>query len=214
MPRRVIVYFDYLCPFSWRLGELVAMIEDDIDLIFEWRHFSMFQHDHDTRRQLLGGNGKPGWQLWNDKIADNDGSGCKGLLPFLASQAARRQGPDAFKRFRLGLQRAAHRDYLPLHRETIVAVAVSADLHLPTFLDDLDNPESRTVLAQEHMGAVAADVVNTPTVVFPGTHVAHVKLQQLPLDTAEAVSLFQDTRRLLERYPFLYAVTRPIGKGN
>lgn len=214
MPRRVIVYFDYMCPFSWRLAELVAMIEDDIDLIFEWRHFSIFQHDHDARRQLLGGNGKPGWQLWNERIESGDGTGCKGLLPFLASQAARRQGPDAFKRFRLGLQRAAHRDYLPLDRETIVAVAVSADLHLPTFLDDLDNPESRTVLAQEHMGAVTVDVVSTPTVVFPGTHVAHVKLQQLPLNAAEAASLFQDTRQLLERYPFLYAVTRPLGKGN
>ena len=26
MPRRVIVYFDYLCPYSWRLGELVAVV--------------------------------------------------------------------------------------------------------------------------------------------------------------------------------------------
>lgn len=214
MPRRVIVYFDYLCPFSWRLAELVEMIADDVDLSFEWRHFSMFQHDYDTRKHLLGGNGKPGWQLWNERLDLGDGSGCKGLLPFLASQAARQQGPEGFARFRLALQRASHRDYLPLNRETILATAVQADLHLPAFLDELNNPENRTVLAQEHVSAVAADVGNTPTVVFPGMHTAHVKLQQLPLDAAEAVSLFQDTRRLLERYPFLYAVSRPLGKRN
>jgi len=214
MPRRVIVYFDYLCPFSWRLSELVAMIEDDVDLIFEWRHFSMFQHDHDMRKQLIGSNGNPSWQLWNEKIDLDDGSGAKGLLPFLASQAARKQGAAAFAAFRFALQRAAHRDYLPLNRETIMATAVTADLHIPAFLDELDNPENRTVLAQEHMSAVAVDVVNTPTVVFPSTHTAHVKLQQVPVDTAEAVNLFQDTRQLLERYPFLYAVTRPLGKRN
>ena len=189
MPRRVIVYFDYLCPFSWRLSELVAMIEDEVDLIFEWRHFSMFQHDYEMRKHLIGTNGKPGWQLWNEKIDLEDGSGCKGLLPFLASQAARKQGPKAFARFRFALQRAAHRDYLPLNRETIMATAVAGDLHIPAFLDELDNPENRTALAHEHMRAVSADVVSTPSVVFPGSHVAHLRFKRVPATSDEALGL-------------------------
>lgn len=191
------------------------MTAEDSDMRFDWHHFSIYQYDNDQRNERnAGSNGQPHWQLWNQKIEEGDGSGCKGLLPFLASAASRRQGEEAYKRFRLGLLRAAHRDYRPLDRATILAVAVDAHLHMPTFQEDLGNPESRTVLAQEHMGAVRADVVSTPTVVFPGSHTAHLRLQQLPVTASEAVNLLLDTRRLLERYPFLHTLTRPVNKGN
>ncbi|HLU82834.1 MAG TPA: hypothetical protein VKZ43_05485 [Trueperaceae bacterium] len=215
MPRRAVVYFDYMCSYSWRLAELIEMTAEDSDMRFDWRHFSMYQHDYDQRNgRPMSHNGRPHWQLWNQRIDEGDGSGCKGLLPFLASAASRRQGEQAYRRFRLGLLRAAHLDYRPLDRSTILALAVDAHLHMPTFIEDLANPESRTMLAQEHMSAVAADVVSTPTVVFPGSHTAHLRLQHLPVDAAEAVNLLLDTRRLLERYPFLHTLTRPANKGN
>lgn len=204
-----------MCSYSWRLAELVEMTADDSDMRFEWRHFSVCQFERD--RQRVGGHGAGGlqhWQLWNQPIDDEDGSGCQGLLPFLASAAARRQGAEAFRRFRLGLQRAAHREYRPLDRATILAVAAAAHLHVPTFLEDLRNPENRTVLAQEHTSAVHADVVSAPTVVFPGSHTAHLRLQRLPVDAAEAVNLLVDTLRLLQRYPFLHTLSRPAAKGN
>lgn|SRR5690606_22779503 len=215
MPRRAVVFFDYLCSYSWRLAELIEMTAEDSQLHFEWRHFSIYQYDYDHRSERLpAANGQPHWQLWNQKIEDEDGSGCKGLLPFLASAAARRQGEEAYRRFRLTLLRAGHRDYRPLDRATILACAVDANLHMPTFLEELGNPEGRTLLAQEHMSAVHADVVSTPTVVFPGSHTAHLRLQQLPVTASEALNLLLDTRRLLERYPFLHTVTRPVSKGN
>ena len=215
MSRRAIVYFDFMCSNSWRLAELIEMTAEDSELRYDWRHFSIYQYDHDQRVSRNGtGNGQPHWQLWNQKIEEGDGSGCKGLLPFLASAAARRQGEEAHRRFRLGLLRAAHLEYRPLERSTIFAVAVDSDLHVPSFQEDLRDPESRTVLAQEHTGAVHADVVSTPTIVFPGSHTAHLRLQQLPLDAAEAVNLLADTRRMLERYPFLHTLTRPATKGN
>lgn len=215
MSKRAVVFFDYMCSYSWRLAELIEMTAQNSDMRFDWRHFSIYQYDYDQRNdRQAGSNGQPHWQLWNQKIEAGDGSGCKGLLPFLASAASRRQGDEAYRRFRLALLRAAHLEYRPLDRPTIVAVAVDAHLHMPTFLEDLGNPESRTVLAQEHMSAVGADVVSTPTVVFPGSHTAHLRLQQLPVTAAEAVNLLLDTRRLLERYPFLHTVTRPVSKGN
>lgn len=209
------MYFDYMCSYSWRLAELIEMTSDDSDLRFDWRHFSIYQYDHDQRtaRGVLG-NGQAHWQLWNQKIDDGDGSGCKGLLPFLASAAARRQGEAGYRRFRLGLLRAAHLEYRMLDRTTIIDVAIDAELHMPSFFEELSNPESRTVLAQEHTSAVQADVVTTPTIVFPGSHTAHLRLQQLPHDASEAVNLLVDTHRLLERYPFLHTLTRPATKGN
>lgn len=185
MSERAVVYFDYLCPYSWRLAELIAL--SGASQHVEWRHVSVYQLDHDTRWRLEKSAERFQWQIWNIPLEPEDGSGCKGLLPFLASVAARAQGPAAYDRFRLGLLRAAHLEGRPLDRETAGDVARLAGLHMPRFWRDLDNPENRTKLAQEHMLAVAAEVTSTPSVVFPGSHVAHVRFKSLPAATPEAL---------------------------
>jgi|SRR5690554_3940236 len=208
MADRLTVYFDYLCPFSWRAAEVFDMAAEPLDLEVTWEHFSIYQFNYERQE----GNGR--WQLWNERLDDTDGNGCKGLLPFMASQAARRQGPDAHNAFRLGLQRAVHRDYQPLDMKTILGVVDKAGLHRARFDDDLANPENRTVLAQDHARAAALDLFGTPTVVFPGGGAAYFRLRELPHSATEAAELVQDTRRLLERYPYLQTVKRPRSKEN
>lgn len=209
MSERLVVYFDYICPYSWRAAEVVELVAEPLGLSIDWRHFSLYQFTHQSRQA----NGVR-WQIWNEPIDVDDGGGCKGLLPFLASQAARKQGEGAYHDFRLGLQRANHRDHRPLDRRTIFEVAEEARLHLARFEDDLSNPECRTVLAHEHYRAEANDVAGTPTVVFPGGQMANLRLQELPGSREEALRLFEDTRALLERYPYLQAVHRPRTRGN
>ncbi len=187
MSERAVVYFDYLCPYSWRLAELIAL--SGASQHVEWRHVSVYQLDHDTRWRLEKSAERFQWQIWNIPLEPEDGSGCKGLLPFLASVAARCQGPLAHDRFRLGLLRAFHYEGRPMNRETIGSVARAAGLHVPRFWRDLDNPENRTALAHEHMRAVAAEVVSTPSVVFPGSHVAHLRFKRVPATTDEALGL-------------------------
>ena len=205
MPERVTVYFDYTCPFSWRAAEVVEWVARPLGLSFEWRHFSLYQFNHDPRER---------WQLWNEPIDPEDDLGSKGLLPFLASQAARKQGQEAFAAFRLGLLRARHRDHRRLSRDTIDDVAACAGLHMPRFVNDLANPECRTVLAQEHHYAAARDVFGTPTFVLPGGEVSYLRIRQLPEGPEEALKLFRDFRHLLEAYPYLETVRRPRPKGN
>ncbi len=205
MPARIAVYFDYTCPYSWRGAELVEWVAGPLELEFEWRHFSLYQFNHD---------GADRWQLWNEKIDPDDTLGSKGLLPFLASQAARRQGNGAFDAFRLGLLRARHRDHRPMTRRTIDEVAECQGLHMPSFSSDLANPECRTVLAQEHTSAVARNVFGTPTFLFPDGDIAYLRLKELPKDRGEALRLFQEYRHLLEAYPYLETVRRPRPKGN
>ena len=72
----------------------------------------------------------------------------------------------------------------------------------------------RTVLAQEHARAAGLDLFGTPTLVFPGGGAAYFRLQELPRSRSEAVDLVADTRRLLERYPYLQTVRRPRPKEN
>ena len=187
MSQRAVVYFDYLCPYSWRLAELISLTGAAHHV--EWRHASAYQLDHDSRRRLEKSADRFQWQIWNIPLDPEDGSGCKGLLPFLASVAARCQGPSAHDRFRMGLLRAFHFEGRPMTRDTIGSVARATGLHVPRFWRDLDNPENRTALAHEHMRAVSADVVSTPSVVFPGSHVAHLRFKRVPATSDEALGL-------------------------
>lgn len=201
----VTVYFDFLCPFAWRAAELVARVDEPLDLRFEWVHFSLFQaREH----------GANGWQLWNDPIDPDDPGGSKGLLPFLASIAANRQGEERGDAFRLALMRFRHREHRPLNRATILEAAQTAGLHLATFGRDLDDPEARTVLARDHARAVDAQVNGTPTFQFPGGHVARLRFKALPSDTETSVRLFRDVYGMLSAYPYLHTIERPSARGN
>lgn len=205
----VTVYFDYLCPFSWRVAELLEMVAEPLDLHCDWKHFSLYQSNY---------KGNKNWQLWNDKLDTASDNGSKGLLPFLASHAAKRQGEDKFQAFRLGLLRACHRDHQPLRKDTIWQVAERVGLHMPTFASDLDDPECRTAFAHEHMQAAALDLFGTPTLRFRqgygSDHIAYLRIREVPVSLEEAVDLFQTYQQLLCRYPYLETIRRPRPRNN
>ncbi len=196
----VAVYFDYLCPYAWRGAEVVELVADELELSFDWRHFSLYQANY---------RGDARWHVWNQKLDEADETGSKGLLPFLASTAARRQGREGFDRFRLALLRARHRDRQPFSRALTFSCAESAGLHMACFERDFDDPELRTALAQEHCRAAREDVFGTPTFAFADGHSAYFRLRELPIDRAEAVALFRGFHELLTRYPYLETVRRP-----
>jgi predicted DsbA family dithiol-disulfide isomerase len=205
MPLPIAVYFDYLCPFAWRGAEVAEIVGEQTGLRFEWHHFSLYQSNY---------RGDDRWQLWNDPIVADDGSGGKGLVPFLASCAARKQGGARFDAFRLALMRARHRDHRPLDVATIREVAAESGLHVPRFDNDLSDPECRTVLAQEHHEATCRDVFGTPTFFFQEGQGAYFRIRELPRDSGEALSLFEDFRTMLEEYPYLETVKRPRPRRN
>ena len=200
MPEVVTVYFDYLCPFAWRGAEVAQVVEARLGLRFVWRHFSLYQSNYE---------GDDSWQLWNEPIDALDDMGTKGLLPFLASCAARCQGEALHHTFRLNLLRSRHEQGQNFTLDTVRDVAASSGLHLPRFERDLANPECRTLLAREHSEAQALDVFGTPTFHFSSGHLAYFRIAQLPKTTEEAVGLFSDYRHMLETYPYLQTLKRP-----
>lgn len=207
MPERVTVFYDYMCPFCWRAAEVFELAAGPLDLDVTWQHFSIYQLNYDL-------NAPGTWQLWNERLDHSDDNGCKGLLPFMASQAARQQGRKAHDAFRLELQRAVHRDYRQMNLATILDVVEGVGLQRERFNDDLANPENRTTLAQEHAKAASHDLFGTPTVVFQGSGAAYFRLSELPRSQSEAVDLVNHTKLMLERYPYLQTLRRPRAKGN
>lgn len=205
MPQNITVYFDYLCPFCWRFAEVVELIKPHVDITFLWHHFSLYQSNYEGDDQ---------WQLWNDSLKLDDAQGSQGLLPFLASCAARAQGAALHDRFRLGLLRARHAQHAPLTKATIFEVAQAVGLDLPAFAAEIENPENRTRLAQEHHLAASLDVFGTPTLHVFSDHLAYLRLREIPASDKEALALFGDCCRLLERYPYLETIKRPRRKQN
>jgi predicted DsbA family dithiol-disulfide isomerase len=201
----VTVYFDYLCPYAWHAAELAETVSAPLDVRFAWSHVSLYQLNH---------RGADGWQLWNESIDPRDESGTRGLLPFLASLAARRQGEALHDAFRLALLRFRHRDLRPLHRATVMEAAEEAQLHLACFERDLRDPESRTELAREHHQALATRVFGTPTFVLPSGDVAYVRLRGVPSEREAAVELYRRVTGMLHDYPYLETVKRPRLRGN
>jgi predicted DsbA family dithiol-disulfide isomerase len=204
MPETITVYFDYLCPFAWRGAELTEMIAEPLGLIFHWHHFSLYQSNY------AGGD----WQIWNDPIDHQDEGGSKGLLPFLASCAAKRQGAEAFDSFRLTLLRARHLEHRPLTYDTILEVAEQVSLHVPTFKQELANPECRTTLAHDYYLAKAHHVFGTPTFQFASGDTAYFRIAELPKTVSEATNLFHSYKQLLETFPYLQTIKRPRAPRN
>jgi predicted DsbA family dithiol-disulfide isomerase len=201
----VIVFFDYLCPFAWRFAELAERVAGPLGIRFDFVHFSLYQSHHGSY---------DGWQVWNEPLDPLDPSGTKGLGPFLASLAARRQGCEAFDAFRLHLMRMRFEEHRPLDACSTVEAAERADLHLATFDRDLRDPELRTVLAKEHQRGVAARVCATPTIVFGGGHAAYVRLRSVPSGDQAAIDAFVSIRDMLHGMPYLETLERPRAPGN
>lgn len=206
MPHEVVtVFFDFLCPYAWRAAELAEAVTTKLGTKFEWSHFSLYQANH---------KGDDGWQLWNEPLKETSDSGTRGLLPFLASIAARRQGSEAHDAFRISLLRMRYVEHQPYHLTTIHHAAEQAGLHLATFERDLKDPEMRTTLAQDHHRAVNLQVVATPTIRFESGDTAYVRLSEVPSDPNEAVRLFERLRDLLGDYPYIETLRRPRHSGN
>ncbi|SRR5690625_899603 len=205
MQETVRVYFDFLCPYAWRGAEVANIVQRATgDVEFEWHHYSLMQ----ARK------GEDGQQLWNEPLLEDDEYGTDGLLPFLASCAARRQGPHLHFAFMLELLRARHRDHKPYTRETIMEVARSVGAHMACFEDDLADPECRTQLAQDHYRAVNAGVFGTPTFSFESGDIAYLRLKELPEGEEEAVRLFMGYKEMLSSFPYLETIRRPRPQGN
>ena len=193
------VYFDYCCPFAYRVSLWLKKVREEMGdgLGIRWKYFSL--------EQVKSQQG-PGGKVWEQP----DDCPTLGLWAFRAAEAARLQGEDGFERFHSVVLDARHeqdRDIADL--DVLVQLASEAGLELPRFRDDLGRRKLLTRLAEDHTFAVDnLGVFGTPTLVFPGGHAVFLKMAGLP-PAEECLPLFYELLQLATARAYIQELKRP-----
>ena len=190
------VFFDYLCPFVYRVAGLIDAVQrsgrQNIDV--RWRYFSITQVNSKD----------DGWTVWSAPASER----VKGRLAFKAAEAARRQG--RFDAIHRPLLFARHRDRLDLDEpEVVEQVAAESGLEADRFRRDLADPQILEALARDHTHAVTElGVFGTPTFVFSDGTSAYVRLSE-SVEGDGAVEVFGRLLSVAASEPRILEIKRP-----
>lgn len=189
------VYYDYLCPFVYRVSLLLAKVRHERNLEIGWRYFSLTQVNSKD----------DGWAVWDARAAER----VRGRIAFAAAEAARRQ--NRFEPFHSALLSARHQHRLEIDdRKVVEGVAHDSGLELERFRHDLDDPTILERLAADHRDGVATHgVFGTPTFVFPNGASAYIRLADVP-DAADALRLFDALMDVAADEPRVLEIKRPV----
>ena len=194
------VYFDYLCPYVYRLARLLDAVRDSggRDLEVGWRYFSLTQVNSKD----------DGWTVWNASPSER----VRGRLAFAAAEASRRQ--DRFDIFHPALLQARHRDLLDIDDPRVVAdVAADAGLDVERLRRDIADPSDLGGLARDHRhGVMEHGVFGTPTLVFADGATAYVRLAA-EVDPGAAVEVFDRLFAVAAEEPRILEIKRPRRPG-
>jgi predicted DsbA family dithiol-disulfide isomerase len=195
-PTSFDVFFDYLCPFVYRVARMLDEVRSSGSRPIEvrWRYFSLTQVNSKD----------DGWTLWDAPTSET----VRGRLAFKAAEAARRQG--RFNDLHMPLLEARHRDRLDLDDETVIErVASDAGLDVERFVADLSAPGILDAVARDHREAVGEHgVFGTPTFLFANGASAYVRLAG-PVDDGDAVGVFDRLMSIAAGEPRILEIKRP-----
>jgi len=166
-------------------------------LQIDWRYFSL--------EQINQKNG-PDWKVWDQPPTYESRSNPS----FIAAEAARRQGQDAFLRMQEQLLKARHEEKrFFTDRETLVLAAQRAGLDVERFQRDLEDRSLLQRLGQDHTEAVEKyHAFGVPTFVFENGQAAYLKMNPPP-PKEEAAAVFEDLYRTMAQRPYIYELKRP-----
>jgi predicted DsbA family dithiol-disulfide isomerase len=190
------VYYDYRCPFVFRLSLMLQNVRDsgERELAIRWRYFSLTQVNSKDE----------GWTVWDAPPSEH----VRGRLAFKAAEAARRQ--DRFDDFHMALLLARHRDRIDIEDAAVIErVADESGLELDRFRKDVADPVILAGLAHDHSHAVSElGVFGTPTLVFPSGASAYVRLAEAP-DPGESIRIFDRMVAIAADEPGILEIKRP-----
>ena len=186
------IYYSYACRDSYLVfAWLKEVKKSGQPLEINWHPFAIQMDDLDQYW-------KRPWKLANSE-----------LRGFIAAEAARRQGSEAFLRFHDALEGAVHEQFLELGEETtLIAVTQQAGLDMDRFLADWHDPQLAQAVQRSHeQGSEKFNITGTPTLVFPNGRSFHLELSEVP-PVADALEAFQVFETMALRFPYIKQLKR------
>lgn len=169
------IYYSYACRESYLVFAWLKQVQKSgRALNLQWHPFAI-QIDGDDKY----------WQRsWETATSE--------LRGFIAAEAARRQGQEAFERFHEALEQAVHEQILELRDETtLIGAARRAGLDLARFQADWLDPQLAQTAQGSHNKAMQRwNIFGTPTLIFPNDAAYHLELSEVPSSTA-ALEMFR-----------------------
>jgi len=186
------IYYSYACRESYLVFAWLKLVEKSGQAFnIHWHPFAI-QMDAPS-------------EYWNQswRIANSE------LRGFIAAEAARRQGSEAFLAFHDALEQAVHEQFLELGDETTLIVAAQqAGLNVDRFQADLHDPQLAQAARNSHAQAIERwNVSGTPTLVFPNGRSFHLELSEVP-PVADALETFRVLETLALRLPYIRQLKR------
>jgi len=180
------IYYSYACRDSYLVYAWLKLVkESGQPLDIRWHPFAIQMDDPDDWERP--------WETANSE-----------LRGFIAAEAAKRQGREAFLRFHDSLEQAVHEQLLELRDEpTLIRAAKLAGLDRERFQKDWRDTQLAKKAHQSHMQAVErwhAD--GTPTIIFPNERSYHLELNEVPAKD-DALGTFRAIETLTVSHPYI-----------
>lgn len=181
-------------------------------------------HNADQRRFLYERRAQPDgldlditWRPYAIQMGDDAdywrrswGEASSELRGFIAAEAARRQGPDAFRRYHDALEAAVHEELLELAEEAVLlGAAENANVDTVPIRAVFESAaEYARAAERSHVRAEAEyGVFGTPTLVFLNGQALHVELEAIP-PAEDARALFEHVAALATDEPYVGRLER------
>ena len=191
------VYFDYLCPFVYRVAVWLREVEKELGekLPVTWRYFSLEQSN----------SRNPEKNAWDDDY----GFKVRGINAFRAAEAVRRQEEDVFLKFHDRLLDTRHLRWQDISdTELLKNVADEAGADVNRFLKDMDDTTMIEALVRDHTRAVEVhEIFGTPTFVFNGDSPVYLKLEEP--DFPDNLGFFREFISIAVDRPNVLEIKRP-----
>lgn len=186
------IYYSYACRDSYLVYAWLKLVQKSGEsLDIKWHPFAI---------QMDAPN-----EYWNQswKTANSE------LRGFIAAEAARRQGNEAFLRFHDALEQAVHEQLLELGEEsTLIAVTQQAGLDMDRFQTDWHDLQLTHAIQCSHkQGSEKFNISGTPTLVFSNGRSFHLELSEIP-PVADALETFQVFETMALRLPYIKQLKR------
>jgi predicted DsbA family dithiol-disulfide isomerase len=206
-PVNITVFFDFLCPYTYRTMQWVDNVKQQLGdgMEVQWKYFSLEQQNTDTPERKL-------WEQPDDYEPMIPGRGPKSraLLAFWGVEAARQQGDEAFNRMRMALSHARHCDRMDFsQRANVEALAEQVELDMEQFRRDFNDRSLLDVIRRDHQEAIEKyEAFGVPTIAFDELNAVYIKMMKVP-SLEDTVAFLNHLRGCWAEREWLAELKRP-----